>query len=213
MNAKETWLYLGIGLLLGAIFLLDARMALGFTPWLLYAIPLGLTYWISQLYTPIIVAAASTILMFVGYDLSPPLVPEYIGLTNRIFGAVMFWALGSLIMAYKLLTLRLSRLAEQLKMELVERTQDLGRAVSALRAMEEPWSRAEPTLPELSDQFKRQVTDMLATESRRLREQVGHFEQGELIAQEGEEVLEKTRSELERLGKQLEQVQRDLLRP
>jgi hypothetical protein len=118
-----------------------------------------------------------------------------------------------LIVAYKLLTLRLSRLAEQLRIELVERTQDLGRAVSALRAMEEPWSRAEPTLPEISDQFKRQVTDMLATESRRLREQVGHFEQGELIAPEGEDLLEKTRSELERLGKQLEQVQRDLLRP
>jgi chromosome segregation ATPase len=141
------------------------------------------------------------------------LVPEYVGLINRMFGAVMFWALGSLIVAYKLLTLRLSRLTEQLRTELVERTKDLGRAVSALRAMEEPWSRAEPDLPELSDQFKRQVTDILATESRRLQVKVGHLEQGELPAPEGEDLLEKTRSELERLGKQLEQVQRDLLRP
>jgi len=213
MNAQETWLYLSICLLLGGIFLLDTRMALGFTPWLLYAIPLGFTYWASQLYAPFIVAAGATILMFVGYDLSPPLVPEYIGLTNRMFGVVMFWALGSLIVAYKLLALRLSRLAEQLRMELVERTQDLGRAVSALRAVEEQGSRAERDLPELSDRFKRQVTDMLATESRRLREQVGHLEQGELPAPEGEDLLENTRSELERLGKQLEQLQRDLLHP
>jgi hypothetical protein len=213
MNTQETWFYPSIGLLLGAIFLVDARMALGFTPWLLYAIPLGLTYWASHLYAPFVVAAAATILLFVGYDLSPPLVPEYVGLINRMFGVVMFWALGSLIVAYKLLTLRLSRLTEQLRTELVERTKDLGRAVSALRAMEEPWSRAEPDLPELSDQFKRQVTDMLATESRRLQVKVGHLEQGELPAPEGEDLLEKTRSELERLGKQLEQVQRDLLRP
>lgn len=213
MNAQETWLNLAIGVLLGAIFLVDTRMALGFTPWLLYVIPLGLTYWTSQLYAPFIVAAGSTILMFVGYDLSPPLVPEYIGLTNRIFGVVMFWALGSLIVAYKLLALRLSRLAEQLRMELVERTQDLGRAVSALRAVEEQGSRAERNPPEASDLFKRQVTDMLATENRRLREQVGHLEQGELPAPEGEDLLDHTRNELERLGKQLEQLQRDLLRP
>jgi hypothetical protein len=141
------------------------------------------------------------------------LVPEYIGLTNRIFGIVMFWALGSLIVAYKLLALRLSRLAEQLRMELVERTQDLGRAVSALRAVGEEGSRAERNPPEVSDQFKRQVTDMLATENRRLRKQVGHLEQGELPAPEGEDLLDHTRNELERLGKQLEQLQRDLLRP
>ena len=213
MNAQETWFYPSIAVLLGAIFLVDARMALGFTPWLLYAIPLGLTYWASQVYAPFVVAAVATILLFVGYDLSPPLVPEYVGLINRMFGAVMFWALASLIVAYKLLTIRLSRLAEQLQLELVERTQDLGRAVSALRAVEEQWSRPEQDLPEVSDQFKRQVTDMLAIESRRLREQVGHLEQGELPAPEGEDLLERTRSELERLGKQLEQVQRDLLRP
>jgi len=210
MNAKERWLSLGIGLLLGAIFLLDVRMALGFTPWLLYAIPLGLTYWSSQVYAPLVVAAGSTMLLWVGYDLSPPLVPEHVGLTNRVFGTVMFWALGSLIVAYKLLALRLSRLTEQLRMELVERTQDLGRAVSALRTTEESWSTAEQ---ERSDQFKRQVTDMLATENRRLRDQVEHLDEGDPPVPEAEDMLEKTRTELERLGKQLEQVQRDLLRP
>ncbi len=212
MKAAEAWLYGGIGVLLGTIFLVDARMALGFTPWFLYVIPLGLTYWASHLYAPFVVAAASTILMFVGYDLSPPLAPEHVALTNRVFGTITFWALGSLIVAYKLLALRLSRLTEQLRMELVERTQDLGRAVSALRAAEEQGSRAERGLPGVSDQFKRQVTDVLVAENRRLQEKVVDLEQGELPAQEGEAGLEQTRNELERLGKQLEQLQRDLLR-
>lgn len=212
MKAEETWLYPGIGVLLGLIFLVDARMALGFTPWLLYVIPLGLTYWASQPYAPFVVAAASTILMLVGYDLSPPLVPEHVALTNRAFGAVTFWALGSLIVAYKLLALRLSRLTEQLKMELVERTQDLGRAVRALRAVEEQWSRAERDLPEVNDQFKRRSRTCWWPRAGVCKNKSCISKSGSRLCKR-EACLEQTRSELERLGKQLEQLQRDLLRP
>ena len=208
MKPNQLGLSIGIAILLVAIFLLDAQMALGFTPWLLYVIPLGLTYWVSQLYAPVVVAALGTILMFVGYDLSPPLVPEYVALTNRVFGAVTFWALAFLIVAYRLLAQRLSHLTDQLRMELMERTQDLGRAVGALRAEAEHRNRPEP-----SDEFTRKVTDALVAESRRLQEKVGHLGRGELSAPEGEDSLERARSELERLGKQLEQLQRDLLRP
>src|SRR5574341_512971 len=213
MKPDQLGLSIGIAILLAAIFLLDAQMALGFTPWLLYGIPLGLTYWVSQLYAPVVVAAICTILMFVGYDLSPPLVPEYVALTNRVFGAVTFWALAFLIVAYRLLARRLSHLTDQLRMELMERTQDLGRAVGALRAEAEHRNRLERDLPEASEEFTRQVTDVLVAESRRLQQKVGHLEQGELPASEMGDSLERARSELERLGKQLEQLQRDLLRP
>jgi hypothetical protein len=213
MKPDQLGLSIGIAILLAAIFLVDAQMALGFTPWLLYVIPLGLSYWVSQTYAPVVVAALSTFLMFVGYDLSPPLVPEYVALTNRMFGAITFWALAFLIVAYRLLAQRLSHLTDQLRMELMERTQDLGRAVSALRAGADHRNRPERDLPEAGDEFTRQVTDVLVAESRRLREKVGHFERGELPAPEGEDSLERARGELERLGKQLEQLQRDLLRP
>lgn len=213
MRSYQLGLSIGIAVLLAAIFLIDVQMALGFTPWLLYVIPLGLTYWLSQLYAPVVVAALCTFLIFVGYDLSPPLVPESVALTNRIFGAITFWALAFLIVAYQLLAQRLSHLTDQLRMELMERTQDLGRAVGALRAVAQQRNRPEGDQPEASDDFTREVTDVLVAESRRLQEKVGHLGQGEVPVPEGEDSLERTRGELERLGKQLEQLQRELLRP
>ncbi len=212
MKPEQLGLSNGIAALLAAIFLIDIRMALGFTPWLLYVIPIGLTYWASYLYTPLIVAATCTVLMFVGYILSSPLVPKSIALTNRIFGTITFLALGILIVAYKLLAQRLSNLTDQLRRELLERTQDLGRAVRVFRAEAEQRNRLERDLPEVSDEFTRHVTDVLVAENRRLQEHIEHLEHRELSAPEGEDRLEHTRRELERLGKQLEQLQRDLLR-
>jgi hypothetical protein len=173
MKSKQIGLWAAIGVLLAGIFLIDMQMARGFTPWQLYVIPLGLTYWASLLYAPVFVAAFCTILMIVGFDLSPPLVPESVAMTNRLIGAITFWGMASLIVAYKLLVIRLSQLTEQLRSELSERTQDLGRVVSALR-VEEGRERG--------------------------------------LAPQGEDALEKTRTELEQLGRHLEQLQRDLLR-
>jgi len=212
MKPEQLGLSIGIAALLASIFLIDIRMALGFTPWLLYVIPLGLTYWASYLYAPLIVAATCTVLVFVGYVLSPPLIPKSIALTNRIFGTITFLALGILIVAYKLLAQRLSHLTDQLRRELLERTQDLGRAVRVFRAEAEQRNRLERDLPEVSEEFTRHVTDVLVAENRRLQEHIEHLEQRELPEPEGEDRLERTRRELERLGKQLEQLQRDLLR-
>lgn len=212
MKPEQLGLSIGIAALLVSIFLIDTHTGLGITPWLLYVIPLGLTYWASYLYAPLAVALACTILVFVGYFLSPPLVPKWIALTNRIFGAVTFLALGGMIVAYKLLAQRLSQFSEQLRRELLERTQDLGRAVRVFRAEAALRSRAERDLPDSGEEFTRHLTDVLMAESRRLQEHVEQLEHGELPATEGEDRLEKTRNELEQLGKQLEQLQRDLLR-
>jgi len=211
MKPEQLGLSIGIGALLGAIFLIDVRTGLGFTPWLLYVIPLGLTYWASYLYAPLATAVACTVLVFVGYTLSPPLVPKSIALTNRIFGAITFLALGVLIVAYKLLAQRLTQLTDQLRRELLERTQDLGRAVRVFRAEAAQRSGLQRDLSEASEEFTRHLTDVLVAESRRLQEHVGHLEQANLAASE-EDRLEHTHNELERLGKQLEQSQRDLLR-
>jgi hypothetical protein len=212
MKPEQLGLFLGIAALLAAIFLIDVRTGLGFTPWLLYVIPIGLTYWAAYLYAPLVVAAACIILVFVGYALSPPLVPKSIALTNRMFGAITFLALGVLIVAYKVVAQRLSHLTDQLRRELLERTQDLGRAVRVLRAEAAQRTGSERNLPETSEEFTRHLTEVLVAESRRLRGNVEHLKQGEPAAREGEERLEHTRDELERLGKQLEQLQRDLLR-
>ena len=196
-----------IAVLLGAVFLIDVRTGLGFTPWLLYVLPLGLTYWMSWLYAPLLVASVCIVLMFVGYGLSPPVVPPSIAFTNRLFGTVTFSALAGLIMAYRLLARRLSLLTDQLRQELFERTQDLGRAVRILKAEMALKSREASALAE--QELSRHLTNVLVVESRRLQEQFGNLEERELLS--AEHRLEETRNELDRLTKQLEQFQRDLL--
>jgi hypothetical protein len=204
MKSREIGVSVAIAGLLAVVFLIDSRTELGFTPWLLYVLPLGLTYWITSVHAPLIVAAVCTLLMFIGYVLSPPLVPPSIALTNRLFGTVTFLTLGGLIMAYKVLARRLSVLTEQLRQELFERTQDLGRAVRVLKA-EMALKSQEPS-PLSEEELSRQLTNVLVVESRRLQEQFGHLEEREVLLAETR--LEETRNELERVTKQLE---RDLL--
>ena len=208
MRFTQLGLSLGIAVLLASICFIDVHTGLGFTPWLLYVIPLGLTYWVSDRYAPLIVASVCIVLIFVGYSLSPPLVPTSIALTNRLFGTVTFLALGSLIVAYKVLAQRLSHLTEQLREELVERTQDLGRAVRVLKAEMGLKNSSERNPPE-GEELSRHLADVLVDETRRLQDTFGHLEEGELFFPEDR--LEQTRKELERLAEQVEQFQRDLL--
>ena len=203
MQSQQLGVSVAIAVFLAAVFFIDVRTGLGFTPWLLYLIPLGLTYWIPSLYSPIIVAVVCSVLMFVGYMLSPPLVPQSIALVNRLFGTLTFIVLGGLIVQYKLLARRLTLLTDQLRQELFERTQDLGRAVRVLKA--EMGLKSRPTEEELSRHF----TNVLVVESRRLQEQFGQLEERDVLS--AEHRLEETRHELDRLTQQLEQFQRELL--
>ena len=159
MHVQQIGLWAGIGVLLGGVFMADVRMELGFTPWQLYVIPLGLTFWSALLYAPLLVAVLCTMLTMVGFHLSPPLVPESMAVINRLFGVVMFWGLGVLIVAYKQLALRLSCLTEQLSVEIRERTQDLGRVVDTMRIEEgrrqELASEREGTLDHTREELER----------------------------------------------------------
>ncbi len=213
MTSEQRWLHVGIGILLSVVFVIDARMGLGFTPWLLYVLPLGLTFWTRQLYAPFVVAAFCTCLLVIGYLLSPPLLSQSVAAINRAFGTVTFWVLSYLIVEYKRLAWRLSRLTDDLRSELMQRTQDLRCAVSVLRTEDVRGIGMEQDPRIATDEFKRQVTDVLSIESRRLREKVLYLVQEDRPHPPGEDGLEATRGELEHLGKQLEQLQRDLLRP
>jgi hypothetical protein len=208
MQSQQLSLSLGIAVLLAVILAIDIRTGLGVTPWLLYVIPLGLTYWIRYLFGPLVVAFVCIVLVFIGYQLSPPLMPPSIALTNRLLGTITLLALGSLIISYKLLAQRLATLTDQLRQELFERTQDLGRAVRVLKA--ESALHDEMKHPSPGDEeFGRHLTDVLVVESRRLQHQFGFLEEREVSSAESR--LEETRAELDRLAKQLEQFQRDVL--
>lgn len=213
MTSDQRWLYVVIGALLSIVFLIDARMSLGFTPWLLYVIPLGLTFWARQLYAPYVVAGFCTCLLVIGYLLSPPFVPPSIATTNRIIGTVTFWVLSYLIVEYKRLAQRLSRLTDDLRSELVQRTHDLSCAVSVLRAEDVRGVPAMQIPGGDGDEFRRRVADVLRSENRRLRETMLYLVREDQPHVKGEDSLEATLAELELLGKQLEQLQRDLLLP
>lgn len=209
MQSQQLGLSLGIAVLLAVIFAIDIRTGLGVTPWLLYVIPLGLTYWIRYLYGPLVVAFVCIVLVFIGYQLSPPLTPPSIALTNRLLGTITFLALGSLIVSYKLLAQRLATLTDQLRQELFERTQDLGRAVRVLKAESALHDEKRKHPSQGDEELGRHLTDVLVVESRRLQHQFGFLEEREVSSAESR--LEETRAELDRIAKQLEQFQRDLL--
>ena len=48
MKSQQLGVSVVIAVLLAAVFFVDVRTGLGFTPWLLYVIPLGLTYLIAS---------------------------------------------------------------------------------------------------------------------------------------------------------------------
>lgn len=208
MKSQQLGLSLGIAVLLAVIFVVDIRTGLGVTPWLLYVIPLGLTYWIRNLYGPLVVASVCIVLTFIGYRLSPPLMPPSIALTNRLIGSITFLTLGGLIISYKLLAQRLATLTDQLRQELFERTQDLGRAVRVLKAESALHNEMKHT-PQVEQDLGRHLTDVLVVESRRLQHQFGFLEERDVSSAESR--VEQTRAELDRLAKQLEQFQRELL--
>ncbi|HET9845860.1 MAG TPA: hypothetical protein VFQ02_08905 [Nitrospira sp.] len=208
MKSQQLGLSLGIAVLLAVIFVVDIRTGLGVTPWLLYVIPLGLTYWIRNLYGPLVVASVCIVLTFIGYRLSPPLMPPSIALTNRLIGSITFLTLGGLIISYKLLAQRLATLTDQLRQELFERTQDLGRAVRVLKAESALHNEMKHT-PQVEQDLGRRLTDVLVVESRRLQHQFGFLEERDVSSAESR--VEQTRAELDRLAKQLEQFQRELL--
>jgi hypothetical protein len=211
MKSEQVAVTMGIGILLVAIFLIDVNVPLGFTPWLLYLIPLSLTYWTTAYMAPLVVAGLCTVLLIAGYDLSPPMAPGELALTNRIIGAATFSGLAWLIMRYQLLAQRQSAITEQLKQELTERTQDLGRAVSALRTAGDQASVRRDDSLVVAQEFTRQVTDVLEVERRRLEKKVVSLVGRDQTLDPVNKSLDATLEELLKLKKQLEQWQRDLL--
>jgi cell division protein FtsB len=200
-----------MGTIAATVFVVEVQMPLGFTPWLLYLIPLGLTYWAPYRYAPLVVAALCTVLLVLGYFLSPAGVASPIAVANRTFGTVTFWILGFLILRYKLLADQLSQLTKHLALELTDRTRDLGLAVSALQQEVEHRNRRDRDPSEAGTELAHHVTTILSTEGRRLREKIARYKSLDRPADEAEKRLDTTRNELMQLGQRLERLQQELL--
>lgn len=86
-----------IVLLTALIFVCDLRTALGYTVWLLYAVPLLLTLQLPYRSSAVIVAGMCTMLIVAGFYLAPSPMPqefERLAETNRLVGIGMLWSVA-----------------------------------------------------------------------------------------------------------------------
>ncbi len=87
-----------IPVILTGTFLVDMFMPWGYAAWVVgdaFAVLLAL--WIEWPSAPYVVAAMGTILLQVGYTLSPPGIPQDIATFNRILGMALLWITAGLV--------------------------------------------------------------------------------------------------------------------
>ena len=76
---------------------LDAVSKLGYAVWCLYFVGVGATLFQSRLHVPFLAALAATLLLFVGFELSPEGVADHISMVSRGIGMVSAWAVAVVV--------------------------------------------------------------------------------------------------------------------
>ncbi len=89
------------GVLSTGIFLLDLVTPLGWAVWLLYLLPLFLTFWFSYRQYLIPFAVVCTALIVVGFIHSSPGSPVEVAVFNRSIGVLVLWITTLLLRQYK----------------------------------------------------------------------------------------------------------------
>jgi len=92
---SQAAIYLAIVVLLALPFLTDLVVARGTSVWVAYLLPLALAYYVWRPEVPLVVAAAATVLVIVGYFNAPPGIDPAISRVNRTIGIVTAWAIAA----------------------------------------------------------------------------------------------------------------------
>ncbi len=79
------------------IFAMDRLTPSLFAEWLLYLIPLLLTAWSPRHRSPVVVASTCSVLVAVGFYLSPPGLEPDVAIFNRGLGVTVLWAAAALL--------------------------------------------------------------------------------------------------------------------
>ena len=88
--------YGAIVLSIGVVFISDLLTTVGITVWVFYLLPLVFSYLAWRPLVPAYTATATTLLILVGFFLSPPGVAPFIAAQNRAFEVTASWALAAL---------------------------------------------------------------------------------------------------------------------
>ncbi|MGH7232704.1 MAG: PAS domain S-box protein, partial [Nitrospiraceae bacterium] len=113
------------------VFVIDTFTPLGIPIWIPYLVPVLLTFWLPQLFAPLIVATACSALIVLAFFLSPAGEFPGMALINRFFGIV-----GLEVTA--LLVLQIKKADGAMQVELAERTraeESVRRSEAQLRAI------------------------------------------------------------------------------
>ncbi len=78
-----------------SVFIADLLTQLGIAVWILYLIPIIVSFVLWHPLMPLSLAGAATGLMVLGFFMSPAGVDAHFGLVNRIFGGITAWTMGA----------------------------------------------------------------------------------------------------------------------
>jgi CheY-like chemotaxis protein/putative methionine-R-sulfoxide reductase with GAF domain len=104
-NKENTAVYIAIAAISVLIFGIDFFTRLGIAEWVFYIIPVVLCILQQRKHLPFVVAVIQTILITVGFFVSPDGVAEEIGFINRSFGVVAIF--GVALLSYQVIVQRL----------------------------------------------------------------------------------------------------------
>jgi signal transduction histidine kinase/CheY-like chemotaxis protein len=108
-GADAPFIYLVIAVLLVGVFIADQQVPLGVAVWVLYMVPVAATFFVSRPDAPVYTAAGTTVMMIIGYHLSPPGGSAEVAQINRAFGIASVWLVAAAAFFYVRSRVRLER--------------------------------------------------------------------------------------------------------
>jgi CheY-like chemotaxis protein/signal transduction histidine kinase len=96
-NDRSTNIAIAIAILMAGVLVLDYSTPLGIVSWILYVLPMGLCLFMQRTWAPIVVGAAASALIMLGFFLSPPGVETELGVINRLIGVVTVWIVAVIV--------------------------------------------------------------------------------------------------------------------
>ena len=107
--------WLLVAVLVVGIFVLDCFTPLGYQDCVLYFVPLLLTAWAKEKLYPVFLATICTILIIIGFFVSPKGVNPSVDIVNRIMGMAVVWVATVLLVQRQRATDELERSEKQMR--------------------------------------------------------------------------------------------------
>jgi len=102
-------LYVAAAFITATVVLIDALTPLGYAEWIFYVAPLVLCLFVWRPSIPLYAAAGLSVLMVIGYYLSPPGAAIFLARLNRAFGGIVLWALAIIVRQFVIARLEVAK--------------------------------------------------------------------------------------------------------